>query len=812
MPGPLPDYEKLGVFYLGRDYDLDARTTSDRLVLLDSKDLVTHAVIVGMTGSGKTGLGIALLEEAAIDGVPALIIDPKGDLANLLLTFPELRPADFAPWVNAEEARRKGKTVDEYAADQAQLWKKGLADWREDGERVARLRAAADIALYTPGSSAGTPVSIVQSFAAPAAAAREDSEAFNERVNNAAGSLLALLGVDGDPLQSREHILLANILAQAWKDGTNLDLPALIQRLHTPPFERVGVMDLESFFPAKERFAFAMRLNNLLASPGFETWLQGAPLDIAALLFTPQGKPRLSILSIAHLGDKERMFFVTLLLNQVLSWMRAQPGTTSLRALLYMDEIFGYFPPVANPPSKRPLLTMLKQARAFGLGIVLATQNPVDLDYKGLANTGAWFIGRLQTERDKARVLDGLEGAASAAGSAFDRASMDRLLSGLGNRIFLLNNVHEDGPCVFQVRWAMSYLCGPLTKAQLKQLAPQNAPEGAPAEAAATPARPVFEADARPVLPPAVPQFFLPATLPPPMNGRLVYAARILGLATVYFRDTRKEVDHDDPVAFLADPAEGQTGLSWSDAACVSVNEKTLERDPVATAGFAQLPAPAAAPKNYEAWKKALVDYLARERELAIFECDELEATSHPGETEAAFRARLALLAREKRDLEAEKLRQKFAPKLAALQERVRKAEVTVEKEKSQSTQSKLSTVLSFGSTVLHALLGRKTLSVTNLDKATTSVRGVGRSMKEARDVEYAKQSAEVLQSKLADLEQEFKDELDKLTERLDASTLALTQTTIKPKRTNVQARAVALVWLPCWRSADGTMKEAWGA
>src|SRR5690349_14341278 len=499
----MDSFEQLGVFYLGK-------TKSDNNFLLyDSKDLVTHAVCVGMTGSGKTGLCINLLEEAAIDGIPAIIIDPKGDLCNLLLTFPNLAPEDFAPWV--EEG------VD--AAQQAQLWKEGLAKWGEDGDRIKRLRDAADFRIYTPGSNAGLPVSILKSFVAPPETIRQDNEALAERINTTVTSLLALIGIDADPVRSREHILLSNILNHEWSAGKDLDIANLIQKVQTPPITKVGVMELDSYFPADARFELAMSLNHLLASPSFASWMEGESLDVAKFLHTESGKPRLSIFSIAHLSDAERMFFVSLLLNQVLGWMRTQSGTTSLRAILYMDEIFGYFPPVANPPSKLPLLTLLKQARAFGLGVVLATQNPVDLDYKGLANAGTWFIGRLQTERDKARMLEGLEGIATSTGQKFDKQQMEQLLAGLDNRVFLMNNVHEDAPELFETRWAMSYLRGPLTRAQIKLLmdpvkgAPA-APTSAPAPAApANPSNTVAAAPAnnqRPILPAEVTQYFLP--------------------------------------------------------------------------------------------------------------------------------------------------------------------------------------------------------------------------------------------------------------------------------------------------------------
>ncbi|MGB5411876.1 MAG: DUF87 domain-containing protein, partial [Woeseiaceae bacterium] len=397
------DFEKLGAFYLGKRYDNDADKLTDELVLYDSKDLTTHAVIIGMTGSGKTGLGIGILEEAALDHIPVIAIDPKGDMGNLLLTFPKLRAEDFRPWINERAATDKGQTADEYAAGQAALWKKGIGEWGQTGERIAQLRNNVDLAIYTPGSNAGLPVSVLNSFDAPDQGLIDDVDLYRERVQATATGILTLLDIDADPVASREHILISKLLDNAWREGRSLDIPTLIAEIQDPPITKVGVMNLDSFFPAKDRFALAMRLNNLLAAPGFEAWMQGEPLNARNLLYTEEGKPRISVMSISHLDDAQRMFFVTTLLNQLIAWMRAQQGTSSLRAILYMDEIFGYMPPVANPASKTLFLTLLKQARAYGLGLVLATQNPVDLDYKGLSNTGTWFIGRLQTERDKAR-------------------------------------------------------------------------------------------------------------------------------------------------------------------------------------------------------------------------------------------------------------------------------------------------------------------------------------------------------------------------------------------------------------------------
>ena len=455
------NYEKLGVFYMGSKFDLAAGSRTKNLVLYDSKDLTTHGICLGMTGSGKTGLCTVILEEAIIDKIPVIIVDPKGDMSNLLLTFPGLRAEDLQPWVNQDDAAKKGLSVSEYATQQAQFWKDGLSEWKQDASRIKKLRDSAQFIIYTPGSNSGIPISILKSFEVPSQEIMKDNEILREKIASIVMGLLTLVGIKGNPIESREHILLSAIIQDSWKQGQNLDLTTLVQLIQNPPMSKVGVLDLESFFSAKDRFSLVMSINNLLASGTFSSWLEGDSLDIQNILYTNDGKPKVSIFSIAHLDDNQRMFFVSILLNQVLSWVRTQTGTTSLRAILYMDEIFGYFPPVAEPPSKRPLLTLLKQARAFGLGVLLATQNPVDLDYKGLSNIGTWLIGRLQTERDKERILDGLEVASSSAGKSFDRQRIDKTLSTLQNRVFLMSNAHEDGLEILQSRWALSYLRAP---------------------------------------------------------------------------------------------------------------------------------------------------------------------------------------------------------------------------------------------------------------------------------------------------------------------------------------------------------------
>ena len=798
----MQDFEKLGAFYLGRPYDLDQKRPHEGLLLYDSKDLVTHAVCVGMTGSGKTGLCITLLEEAAIDSIPAIIIDPKGDLSNLLLTFPNLAPDDFAPWLNEGED----------AAQKAKLWKEGLASWRQDGERIKRLRDSAEFRIYTPGSNAGIPVSILKSFDAPNEAIRQDNELFGERINTTVTSLLGLIGVTADPLRSREHILLSNILHREWSNGGNLDIAGLIQQIQSPSMTKIGVMELDTFFPAGDRMELAMALNHLLASPSFASWMEGEPLDIQNLLYTPQGKPRLSIFSIAHLADAERMFFVSLLLNQVLGWVRAQSGTTSLRAILYMDEIFGYFPPVANPPSKLPLLTLLKQGRAFGLGVVLATQNPVDLDYKGLANTGTWFIGRLQTERDKARVLEGLEGIAAGSGQKFDKQEMDETLAGLSNRIFLLNNVHDDAPVVFETRWAMSYLRGPLTRSQIKLLmdplklktAPQ--PTLTPLSAVPLTVRPSAP---RTQLSSDIPQYYIPVRSSADANAKLVYQPMLLGVAEIHYSKS-KTIDVTQQITLLATINDGPIDLDWNEATSIDLPAEDLETEPQPNAQFAEAPAKATKVKSYATWRKDFASWIYRTQRLELLESPSLDIASNPGESERDFRVRLQQIAREQRDQAVDKLRQKYAARFAQLEERKRRAEQAVAREAEQAKDQKFQTAISFGATLLSSFMGRKRTSMSTLGRATTAVRGVSRTRRQADDVERAEDNVAAVTQRLADLEAEFKAEAETIERSFDPQTEQLGTVSLKPTKANINVKLLTLVWMPYWQNAEAQAKPAW--
>ena len=825
----MQDFEKLGTFYMGKAYDIKAGDVKDDLLLYDSKDLTTHAVVVGMTGSGKTGLCLTLLEEAGIDRIPAIVIDPKGDIANLLLTFPELSAEKFRPWVDESQAMREGMTVDQFATAEAKKWKKGLENWGQDGARIQKLRDTVDMRVYTPGSTAGRPLTILKSFNAPPPEILNDGDAFRERISAAASGLLALLGIDADPIRSREHILVSKIFETAWTAGRDLDLARLINEIQNPPFNRVGIMELDSFFPANDRMALSMTLNNLLASPTFASWMSGEALDIKRLLHTEQGKPCVSILSIAHLSDSERMFFVTILLNEVLSWMRSQAGTSSLRAILYMDEVFGYFPPTANPPSKQPMLTLLKQARAFGLGVVLATQNPVDLDYKGLSNTGTWFLGRLQTERDKMRVLEGLEGASAQTGASFDRAEMESILAGLGSRVFLMNNVHEDAPVVFTTRWAMSYLRGPLTRKQIQNLVAQDPSANAqPTAQAATTAqsmsataaasapvprsdslqRPAAELDASAAaglsamksqlaIPNEIDQGYLDIALRVGRNDRLIYRPAILGQGRMHFVKSTYKVDQWVEKTFLYDVRGDDVPDELWDEAKEIPEQLDISDEPESDCEFASVSDALQKAKSYKTWEKEFKEFMYRAQDMPIWKCVDLKIYSDPGETEGDFRVRLEQFASERRDKDVEKLRKKYASKFKTLEGKIARAMDKIEVEKSQYKQRKMESVLSFGSSILGAVLGRKKVSSTNVGRAATSMRSLGRASREKGDIGRAEAKLEELQEQKVDLEEEFQAEVDAITEKLDVESLELEELVVKPRKSDISVEHIGVLWLP---------------
>jgi hypothetical protein len=723
-------------------------------------------------------------------------------MGNLLLTFPKLAAEDFRPWINTRTATDKGQTPDQFAAAQAALWKKGLGSWGQDGKRIEQLRKNVDMAIYTPGSNSGLPVSVLQSFSAPDQALIDDIDLYRERVQSTATGILTLLGIDADPVASREHILISKLLDNAWREGRSLDVAGLIGEIQNPPITKVGVMNLDSFFPAKDRFALSMRLNNLLAAPGFEAWMQGTPLNAKSLLYTDEGKPRISVMSIAHLDDAQRMFFVSMLLNELIAWMRAQQGTSSLRAILYMDEIFGYMPPVANPPSKKLFLTLLKQARAYGLGLVLATQNPVDLDYKGLSNTGTWFIGRLQTERDKARVMEGLEGA---SGGAFDKQEMERTIAGLGKRRFLLHNVHEDEAVVFNTRWVMSYLAGPLTRDHIRTLMSTAKTKIAAITKAASIPKKKAKA-AAPALPPAVEQYFVPAT----DADDIVYHPRLIGAGDVVYTSARYNIEDERSVVHAVEFEDGPVDVDWDDSEPVDIAVDDLLDEGEDSATYADCPAAANNPKNYARWGKDYKRWLRQNEIITLFNSKRFKLTSTPAETEGDFRARLQDAASEKRDLAIAAIRKRYASKVTTLENRLMRAEQAISREKQQSTKKKLDTAISFGTAILGAVLGRKKLSSSTATKIGSAIKTAGSASKEAADVDRARQTAEKVKADLAALNTALEKEVADLDTSFDAQNEELKEIVVRAKSTDIHVSLAGLVWMPYTADDKGRLRPAW--
>lgn len=801
------DYEKLGAFYLGREVEPDTLTTSETPLLYDANDLTTHAVIVGMTGSGKTGLGVALIEEAAIDGVPVLAIDPKGDLGNLALTFPDLAGADFEPWVDRSAAEREGLDLASYAESQAEAWRAGLAAWGQGPDRVARLRQAASVDVYTPGSVAGRPISILRSFAAPPSALMGDRDLLNERLSATVTGLLRLLGQNADPL-GREYVLLTTIFERSWAAGADIGLADLVTLVQEPPFRQLGVMDLDTVFPAKDRTRLAMALNNLLASPSFEAWTRGEPLDVQNLLYAPDGRPRVAVVALSHLNDGERELFMTLLLSEVVAWTRAQSGTSSLRAILYIDELFGFLPPVAEPPTKRPLLTLLKQARAFGVGLVLATQNPVDLDYKALSNAGSWFIGRLQTERDKRRLVDGLKGASGGA----DVASLEATIGALPKRTFLLNSVHEKRPVLFQTRWVLSYLAGPLSRDQIRRLSQDKAGDADVAQESPVPppvgdggkrhGTLVMRGGASLRSAPALPRHLASGYLPAAGSGDgVTYFPFVLAAADVHHSSKTLGVEHSERVIRLAEPTQGPVAVDWPDSEPIDIDLSSLEDQPLAGAEFSALPDVALDERAVKAWGDDFVRWIRTAGALTLWRHAATKLVSRPEEDELSFRLRCAQAAREARDAEVAKIRQRYASRLATRERAVLTAEQAVGREQQQLQHRAVDTASSF----LGALLGRGSKSTA----ITGAIRKASGGAKDVGDVQRAKEKLAAARAErdglLAELEQAL---ASAQAVNVHPEELELESVAIRPSSRDVAIRYLGLVWV-AHRQLDGRWRPA---
>ena len=801
-------------FYLGRLFDLKKGEVTSEPLMYDPDDLTTHAVAVGMTGSGKTGLCIDLLEEAALQGIPALMIDPKGDMTNALLHFPELRPEDFQPWVNPDQARRDDKTIEQAAADAAGLWKNGLEKWGLGTEQIQELIDSAHFAVYTPGSESGIPVNILASLKAPDLVWERNREILVEKISGIVMGLLGLVGLDDiDPVQSREHILLSNIFEHSWSEGRDLDLTELILQIQNPPFQKLGVLELENFFPEKERLELSIRLNNILAAPAFQSWITGEPLDIQTLLFGADGRPRHSVFYIAHLSDAERMFFVTLLYSAVETWMRTQKGSTSLRALVYFDEIFGYLPPVKNPPSKTPILRMLKQARAFGVGQVLVTQNPVDVDYKALSNAGTWFIGKLQTEQDKNRLLDGLEGAAPG----LDRKVYDKMISALDKRVFLMHNVHEDQPILFHTRWAMNYLTGPLTRAQipaLNSLAGTKEPAGQIKDLPSSPVPTRGKGDkktssTRPNVPGGIDEFYLPNNLSlkgaieaagisalQEVDYQVVYKPVLLAQATVRFLKRNYNLDYDMLSTALVREPERQGRIRWEEWTSNPIEQDALENQARTEARFHELTAPFTDGTKLREFEADFKDWIYHEITVSVRANEELEVYAGPQVSQGEFRRLCAEAAEKKLTEEKEKVNDSFKKKLETIQDRLLREERELEEDQTELSQRKLEEVGTHAENLLSLLAGRRRRMTTSLTKRRMT-------SKAKADVEESLDMIDQYKEEIEDLEEERLEALEDVEEKWQEILEEVTEIPVTPFKKDILIELFGVGWYPYYSFQD---------
>jgi len=800
--------EKSDKLFLGKAYDLNQSEMLDSLVQYDPDDLTTHAVITGMTGSGKTGLGVIMLEEAAMQGIPAIVVDPKGDLTNLLLHFPDLLPEDFKPWVDQDAARREGISVEEAAEKTASLWEKGLASYNIGKSELQALSDAVEYAVYTPGSDAGLPVSILASLSAPPIPWEGNKEILRDKIASTVTAILGLIGLkDIDPVRSKEHILLSNIFEEAWKQGKDLEMGTLITHVQSPPFEKLGVLSLKQFYPEKERFELAMLLNNFLAAPAFQTWLEGQPLDVGRILFTPEGKPRHSVFYLAHLNDQERMFFITLLYTAIETWMRTQKGSGSLRALVYFDEIAGYLPPVANPPSKSIILRMLKQARAFGVGLMLATQNPVDLDYKALSNAGTWMVGKLQTEQDKARLLDGLEGAAPGV----DRKAFDRMISLLDKRVFLLHNVHEDEPQVFHTRWAMNYLPGPLTRAQIPAVndlvSAQTHGRAAEKkeEVNSTRVGDVPGQDVAPAIPGAVEMHYFPAGLPfsealekagltfdPDMpSPQVVYQPALAGQARVAFLDRKHNISQEAVFTVRIDEMKRKGLVRWDNFLIEPIDLDALSSSPRANARFGSLDDLVVEDAKFVSGLKSdFEDWIYRTQAMTIRVNETLGIAAGPEVSEEAFKMMCAEAAEEKETAEIEAVKAKYEKKLDDLEEDLQDEMLDLEEEKQDLNHRRMEEVGKGVENILGLFTGRRRSISTSLTKRRMTSQA-------KTDVEAAELEIKKIEKEMKHMEAELADELNEVKVRWEEAVDQVIEEPISPYKKNIFIELFGLVWLP---------------
>ncbi len=784
-------------YFLGKIFDPKTQKITNDRFLLDPDTLVTHGVVVGMTGSGKTGLSICLLEEAALHNTPAIIIDPKGDLTNLVLHFPDQLPTDFEPWIDENEAKRKDKSTSQLAEETAAMWKKGLADWGIGPQELQELKDSADFAIYTPGSSSGLQVNVLSMLETPNLTGKEKQEDISDRISSNVSALLSMIGFeDADPLQSREHILFTNLLQRAWNKNESLSLEELIPQIQNPPFEKIGAFPIDMFFPEKDRFAFSMLLNNLLASPSFAIWRQGNLMDID-FLFKPNPKPRHSIFCLSHLTDKERMFFVTLLFTSIESWMRQQEGSGSLRGIIYFDEIIGYLPPVANPPSKEVILRMFKQARAYGLGLLLTTQNPVDFDYKALSNAGTWLIGRLQTEQDKNRLLDGL----SSASGAVDLKTVDRLISGLPKRVFVFHSIHRQTPILIHSRWAMNYLPGPISTQKIplaNEIAGANGKFNIEKTTVDKPQHIENQSisqnqddilASRPAVPGNIAEFVMPVDLEK-SDIDIIYRPGLIAQAETLYLSKKYNMEHKEKKCAIVEDI-GSGLIHWEDIIHKGIDSKILlNKSTVPNPRFSAIPNWLADKSKQGEIEKDFLEWIYRNGTLELKANLKLKVFANVETSDEEFRSKLLETKNDRIEEEIQKASSTYDKKITALQRKIEIQELDVKAAGSSVNQRRLETLATGGAAVFGMLTGRK--------RSITSTLSKNRMASAAKDRLIAEQETlEQYKEQLIELQKARENVIQEVTETWNEIVEENTKISIRPMKTNIFMEFYGVVWLP---------------
>jgi hypothetical protein len=812
--------------YIGRDVDAETLAPAATYAILDPDALTRHAVCLGMTGSGKTGLCVALLEELAMAGVPVLLIDPKGDMGNLALAFSEHAPNDFAPWVDPAEAKKKGVSVQELAASLSERYREQLAEWQVGPERIDAFTKGAKVTVYTPGSSAGVGVDVLSSLFAPPADLG-DAEAVNEALSAAVQSLLGLIGHDGDPLTDPATLVVSQVLASFWEAGETPGLDALIPAIVDPPFAKVGVFPVDKFFPRNERMKLAMALNALAASPAFAAWAQGQPLDAEAFLTPVENRTPISIFYLAHLDEPRRMFFISALLQNVVRYSRRLPGTSSLRALVYFDEVYGYLPPYPkNPPVKKPVLTLMKQARAVGIGTMLVTQNPVDLDYSAIANAGTWFIGRLQTKQDRDKVIDGLAGA----GGNIDVRQIDEWIARLPARAFVLREPGASEPRLITSRQTISFLRGPLTRQEIERLsgkvrtvetgppppgmrralgstgepsgagaasvAPRAAakpPNGYTAEPAPAPDGYCYRwLDPSVVFSSRLQAVFGGAAQPPRDDGRMTWEPALYARLFLRFDSgTEYRFDRDEQRLFFPLRADFRVTVE------PAFEDADFVQPPDAPAWYAPLPSFLDEARELKAMEKRVVDDVLRGEVEKMFKHKALRLDGRAGESRDDFEARCFAVLQDRIDADVAKLQERVTRELKRLEERRERLQLDKQRHQSDASYRQVNEVVGAGEALMGLFFGRRSVgsSVSSaMSRRNQASQASQRAARSDSDIQR-------IENEVYELEQSTEAEIEKIKEKHLKLLSDVDEVDVRLRKDAVRLGDFGILWIPVNRA-----------